>query len=62
MPKAGNSAEKLAARRIQNTLDILYTEALALLRAAKVPEVNWGTAADVVIEEAAGPGFPEVEA
>lgn len=62
MPKSGNSAEELAARRVQNVLQIPYTEALRLLRAAKVPEVNWGTAADVVIEDAIGPGLPiEVE-
>ena len=60
MPKAGDSAEKRVARRVQSVLQLSYTHALRLVRAAKVPECNWSTAANVVIEEYAGPGFPEV--
>jgi hypothetical protein len=60
-PRAGNSAQKLAARRVQNTLNIRYTEALNLVNQAKVPECNWGQAADAVILEHAGEGLPEPE-
>ena len=59
MPKAGDSAQKLAARRVQNTLNIPYTRALRLVNEAKVPECNWGQAADAVLLEQAGEGFPE---
>lgn len=59
MPKAGNSAEKLAARRVQNVLNIPYTRALRLVNAAKVPDCNWGQAADAVLLEHAGEGLPE---
>jgi hypothetical protein len=61
MPKAGNSAQKLAARRVQNTLQIRYTHALKLVNEAKVPGRNWGQTADAVIEERSGTGFPEPE-
>lgn len=61
MPKAGNSAQKLAARRVQNTLNIPYTRALRLVTEAKVPDRNWGQAADVVLQEQAGPGLPDPE-
>lgn len=60
-PRAGNSAQKLAARRVQNTLNIRYTEALRLVTDAKVPECNWGQAADAVLLELAGEGLPETE-
>lgn len=61
MPKNGNSAEKLAARRVQNTLNIPYARALRLVNDAKVPECNWGEAAEAVILELAGEGLPGVE-
>jgi urease gamma subunit len=56
----GNSAQKLAARRVQNTLQWNYTRALRAITEAKTEDTNWGQAADTVIAEQAGPGFPEV--
>lgn len=54
-------AENLAARRIMNTLQTTRAEAFRLLHAAKVPECNWGQAADAVLLEQAGPGLPDIE-
>lgn len=59
MPQAGNSAQKLAARRVQNTLQWPYTRALRAVTEKKTPELNWGQAADVVLAEQAGPGLFE---
>jgi len=60
MPKNGNSAEKLAARRVQNTLDVPYVRALRMVQEHKRPTINWGQAADRALEAHAGPGlFPE---
>lgn len=56
-----DDAERLAATRVQNTLHIGRAEAFRLVRAAKVPECNWGQAADAVILEMAGEGLPEPE-
>jgi urease gamma subunit len=58
MTKNGNSAQKLAARRVQNVLGLRYTEALRLVTMAKVDGCNWGQAADAVILEHAGEGLP----
>jgi hypothetical protein len=60
MPRAGNSAQKLAARRVQNTLGWNYTRALRAVTEAKTEDRHWGHAADAVIAEHAGPGLPEV--
>jgi hypothetical protein len=56
----GNTAQKLAARRVQNTLGWNYTRALRAVIQYKTDEINWGQAADAVIAAQAGPGlFPE---
>lgn len=55
-----NDAQRLAARRVQNTLHVDRTTALHLVDQAKTDEINWGQAADLVITERAGDGFPEV--
>lgn len=54
MPKAGNANEKRAARRVQCTLQIPYTEALRLVRDAKTDDINWSQAADAVLAGMAG--------
>ena len=59
MPKVGNSAQKLAARRVQNTLGWRYTVALRAVMDAKTEDINWGQAADAVLAREAGPGLPE---
>ena len=59
MTKAGNSAQKLAARRVQNTLGWRYTQALRAVTEEKTNEINWGQAADAVLAREAGPGLPE---
>jgi hypothetical protein len=59
MPRAGNSAQKLAARRVQNTLQWPYTKALRAVTEQKTEDINWGQAADKVLAEHAGPGLPE---
>jgi len=56
-----DDAERLAATRVQNTLRIARADAFRLVRAAKVPECNWGQAADAVLLEHAGEGLPEPE-
>lgn len=61
MPKAGNSAQKKAARRVQNTLQWPYTRALRAVTEKKTPDAHWDQAADAVLQEHAGPGFPEGE-
>lgn len=58
MPRAGSSAQKVATRRVQNTLQVSYTQALRWVEEKKTPEMNWGQAADAVIQEQAGTGFP----
>lgn len=58
MPRAGNSAEKLAARRVQHILGIPYTAALRKVRERKTVDINWGQAADQVLAEL-GPQLPE---
>lgn len=52
-------AQRLAVRRVQNTLKIRYTRALRLVTDKKTDDINWGQAADAVIAEAAGDGFTE---
>lgn len=61
MTKNGNSAEKRAARQVQNTLGLPYTTALRMVRAKKTEDTHWGQAAEAVIEEKAGPGLPDPE-
>ena len=61
MPKAGNSAQKRAARRVQTTLDVPYTVALRAVTEKKTPDINWDQAADAALAEAAGPGLFEVQ-
>lgn len=61
MTKNGNNAQKLAARRVQNTLQWPYTKALRAVTEKKHAAINWGQAADVVLAEHAGPGLPETE-
>lgn len=51
MPKAGNNAEKKAARRVQEVFGFTYTSALRLVREAKTPDTNWTQAADRVLAE-----------
>jgi hypothetical protein len=51
MPKAGNSAEKAAARRVQKEFDFPYTLALRLVRGAKTTDRTWPETADFVIAE-----------
>ena len=54
-----DDAEKLAATRLANTLHIPRADAFRALRAAKTDEINWGQAADRILEELAGDGlFP----
>lgn len=57
-----NRAQKLATRRVQNTLRWNYGRALRAVTEKKTPEINWGQAADAVLREQAGPGLPEPEA
>jgi hypothetical protein len=59
MPKNGNSAEKRAARRVQQTLTLPYTQALRLVQEKKNPTLTWDQTADAVLTEQAGPGFEE---
>lgn len=60
MPKVGDNAENLAARRVRNVVQIPYTDALRLVREHKTPDRNWGQAADAALAALAGPGlFPE---
>lgn len=59
MTKVGNNAQKLAARRVQNTLGWRYTQALRAVTEEKTDEINWGQAADAVLAREAGPGLPE---
>lgn len=54
-------AQKLAARRVQNTLQWPYTKALRAVMEKKTEEINWGKAADAVLAEHAGPGLFEPE-
>lgn len=54
-----DDAESLAARRVQNILRGTRAEAFRALRAAKTDEINWGQAADRVLQQLAGDGFPE---
>ena len=62
MTKAGNSAQKRAARRVQNVLGVRYTEALRLVTASQGPKRDWAAAADAVIAQYAGDGlFSEPE-
>ena len=49
MTKNGNTREKTAARRVQNTLGIPYTAALNALRAAKADDITWDQAADILL-------------
>ena len=51
MPKAGNSAQKAAARHVQRTLDVRYTDALNWVITVKRPEITWSEAAAIVIRE-----------
>lgn len=61
MPRAGNSAQKLAARRVQNTLAWPYTRALRAVTEQKTDDINWGQAADKVLAEQADPGLFEAK-
>ncbi len=51
MPRKGNTAEKAAARRVQEVLGIPYTRALRLVQEAKTENTHWGQAADRVLTE-----------
>lgn len=62
MTSTGNNAQKLAARRVQNTLGWRYTRALRAVTEQKSEGINWGQAADEVIAKNAGPGLFEGEA
>lgn len=52
MPKAGNSNQKAAARRVQRELTLPYTVALRKVTEAKTPGLSWEQAADNVIVDA----------
>jgi hypothetical protein len=55
-----NTPRKLAATRVQNTLQIPRQDAFRLIDQAKTDDLNWGQTADEVIAAKAGPGlFPE---
>ena len=55
-----DDAERLAATRLANVLHIPRADAFRALRAAKTEDINWGQAADRILEELAGEGlFPE---
>lgn len=56
---ARDDAESLAARRVQNILGCSRVEAYRALHAAKTDDINWGQAADRVLQELAGPGLFE---
>lgn len=56
-----SDAERLAIRRVVNTLRIPAGDAGRLLLRKKTEANNWGQAADAVLLEHAGPGLPEPE-
>lgn len=49
MPKNGNSAEKKAARDVQEYLGVTYTTALRVVREHKREDNNWSQAAEAAI-------------
>ena len=53
-----SDAERLAIRRVANTLRIPAGDAGRLLLRRKTDDNNWGQAADAVILEHAGEGLP----
>jgi hypothetical protein len=51
MPNSGSNYVKTAARRVQKTRGIRYTEALRLVREAKTDDRTWTETADHLISQ-----------